>query len=70
MLGQIFCITDCNYGQEVKKGSSAKLELEARELNRQVHKNKYQMPKIEELMDTVGQTITVLFSYHLADGVH
>ena len=41
----------------VKKDGSVKLALESRELNKQVHKNKYQMPNIEELMDTVGQTI-------------
>ena len=35
-----------------------KLALESRELNKQVHKNKYQMPNIEELLDTVGQTIS------------
>ena len=35
-----------------------KLALELRELKKQVHKNKYQMPNIEELMDTVGQTIS------------
>ena len=35
-----------------------KLALESRELNKQVHKNKYQMPNIAELMDTVGQTIS------------
>ena len=37
----------------VKKDGSVKLALESR-----VHKNKYQMPNIEELMDTVGQTIS------------
>ena len=42
----------------VKKNESTKLALESRELNKQVHKNKYQMPNIEELMDTVGQTIS------------
>ena len=52
----------------VKNGGSVKLALESRELNKQVHKNKYQMPNIEELMDIVGQTISerkqgdVLFS--------
>ena len=40
------------------KDGSVKLALEARELNKQVHKNKYQMPNIEELMDTVGQAIS------------
>ena len=42
----------------VKKDGSVKLSLESKELNKQVHKNKYQMPNIEELMDTVGQTIS------------
>ena len=32
----------------VKKDGSIKLALESRELNKQVHKNKYQMPNIEE----------------------
>ena len=40
----------------VKKDGSVKLALESREINKQVHKNKYQIPNIEELMDTVGQT--------------
>ena len=41
----------------VKKDGSVKLALESRKLNKQVHKNKDQMSNIEELMDTVGQTI-------------
>ena len=42
----------------VKKDGSVKLALESRELNKQVHKNKNEMPTIEELMDIVGQTIS------------
>ena len=42
----------------VKKDGSVKLALVSRELNKQVHKNKYQMPNIEELRDIVGQTIS------------
>ena len=42
----------------VKKDGSVKLALESRELNKQVHKTKYKMPNIEELMDTVGKTIS------------
>ena len=42
----------------VKKDGSVEFALESRKLNKQVHKNKYQMPNIEELMDTVGQTIS------------
>ena len=29
------------------------------ELNKQVHKNKYQMPNIEEQLDAIGQTIRI-----------
>ena len=46
----------------VKKDGSVKLALESRELNKQVHKNKYQTPNIEELMDTVEQTISEIKS--------
>ena len=35
-----------------------KVALESRELNKQIHKNKYQLPNIEELMDIVGQIIS------------
>ena len=35
----------------VKKDGSVKLALESRELNKQVHKNKYQMPNIEEIVE-------------------
>ena len=42
----------------MKKDGSVKLALESRELNKQVHTSKYQMPNIEELMDIVGQTIS------------
>ena len=40
----------------VKKDDSVKLALEARELNKQVQKNKYLKPNIEKLMNAVGQT--------------
>ena len=55
MLGQIFCVPNSNNSK--KKDGSVKLALESRELNKQVHKNKYQMPNIEELMDTVGRRL-------------
>ena len=42
----------------LKKDMSINLALESRELNKQVHKNKYQMPNIEELLDTVSKTIS------------
>ena len=41
----------------VKKDGSIKLALESRELNKQVHKNKYQMPNIDELVDGISQII-------------
>ena len=63
--GQIEKLTECSDKYfvspiviTVQKDGSVKLALESRELNKQVHKNKYQMPNIEELMDTVGQTIS------------
>ena len=63
--GQIEKLTECSDKYfvspiviTVKKDGSVKLALESRELNKQVHKNKHQMPNIEELMDTVGQTIS------------
>ena len=47
----------------VKKDGSVKLSLKARELNKQVHKNQYQMPNNEELMEAVGQTISKKNAY-------
>ena len=41
----------------VKNDGSVKLAFESKELNKQVHKNNYQLPNIEEIMDTIGQTI-------------
>ena len=41
----------------VKKDGSIKLALESRELNKQVHKNKYQMPNLDELVDGTSQII-------------
>ena len=41
----------------VKMSGSVKLALKLRELNKQVHKNKYQMLNIEKLLDTIGQLI-------------
>ena len=42
----------------MKKDGSVKLELESREKIKHVHKKEYQMPSIEELMDTIGQTLS------------
>ena len=37
----------------VRKDGSVKLALEPRELNKQVHKNKYQVPNVEKLVNTI-----------------
>ena len=42
----------------VKKDGSIKLALESRELNKQVHKNKYRMPNFDELVDGISQIIS------------
>ena len=41
-----------------KKDGSVKLTVESTELNKQVHRRNYQKQNIEELMDTIGQTIS------------
>ena len=41
-----------------KKDGSIKLALDAKPINAQIFKNKYQMPVVEELMDSIGQIIT------------
>ena len=40
-----------------KKDGSIKLALESSELKKQVHKNKYQIPDIDELVDAISQII-------------
>ena len=55
VFGQIFYVANRNHS---KKDDSMKLALESRELNKQVHQNKYQMPNIEELMDKIGQIVS------------
>ena len=42
----------------IKKDGSVKLAQEPRELKKYVHKNKYQMPNIEKLVDAIGQLIS------------
>ena len=49
----MFCFSDCYYRK--KKDGSVKLALESGELNKQVHKNKYQMPNIEKLVDAIWE---------------
>ena len=43
----------------VKKDDSIKLALDAKPINRQLYKNKYQMPNVEELLGGVSQIVTV-----------
>ena len=41
-----------------KKEDSIKLALDAKHINRQLYKNKYQMPNVDELIDGASQIIT------------
>ena len=41
----------------VREDGSIKLALESREPNKQIHKNKYQMPNFDELVDGISQII-------------
>ena len=42
----------------VKKDDSIKLALDAKTINRQLYKNKYQKPNMEELPERVSQIVT------------
>ena len=42
----------------VKKDQSIKLVLDSKVLNKAIHKNKYQMPNIEMLIDTISKHLT------------
>ena len=42
----------------VKKDQAIKLALDSKVLNKAIHKNKYQMPNIEMLIDTISQHLT------------
>ena len=55
------CTSDCFIAPikiTVKKDDSIKLALDAKPINRQLYKNKYQMPNVDELMDGVSQIVT------------
>ena len=55
------CTSDCFIAPiviTVKKDNSIKLPLDAKPINRQFYKNKYQMPNVDELIDRVSQIIT------------
>ena len=62
--GHIIKLQECLYKYfgspiviTVKKDGSIKLALESKELNKQVYKNRYQMPNIDELVDGISQII-------------
>ena len=42
----------------VKRDQTIKLALDSKTLNKAIHKNKYQMPNIESVMDSISQIIT------------
>ena len=55
------CTSDCFIAPiviTVKKDDSLKLALDAKPINRQLFKNKYQMPNVDELVDGVSQIVT------------
>ena len=54
------CTNDCFIAPIVitaKKDNSIKLALDAKPLNAQVYKNKYQMPVVDELLGNVSNII-------------
>ena len=55
------CTSDCFIAPiviTVKKDDSIKLAMDAKPINRQLFKNKYQMPNVDELIDGVSQIVT------------
>ena len=55
------CTSDCFTAPiviTVKKDDSIKLALDAKPINRQLLKNKYQTPNVDELLDGVSQLVT------------
>ena len=55
------CTSDCFIApivKTVKKDDSIKLALDAKPINRQLFKNKYRLPNVDELLDGVSQIIT------------
>ena len=55
------CTSDCFIApivKTVKKDDSIKLALDAKPINRQLFKNKYRLPNVDELLDGVSQIVT------------
>ena len=44
----------------VKKDQSIKIALDSKILNKAIHKNKYQMPNIDSLIQTISQTLSTV----------
>ena len=58
---RVKCTSDCFIAPiviTVKKDDSLKLAVDAKPINRQLFKNKYQMPNVDELLDGVSQIVT------------
>ena len=50
----------------VKKGQTIKLALDSKVLNKSIHKNKYQMPNIDTLIESISQQISAPASQNTA----
>ena len=50
----------------VKKDKTVKLALDSKILNKSVHRNKYQMPNIDKLIDTIQQNLNTNASHETA----
>ena len=63
--GHIEKLTKCSeqffispIGITVKKNQSIKIALDSKILNKAIHKNKYQMPNVDSLIQTITQTLS------------
>ena len=50
----------------VKRDKTVKLALDSKILNKPIHKNKYQMPNIDNLIDTIQQNVNTNASHETA----
>ena len=50
----------------VKRDKTLKLALDSKILNKSIHKNKYQMPNIDNLIDTIQQNLNTNVSQKTA----
>ena len=50
----------------VKRDKTVKLALDSKILNKSIHKNKYQMPNIDNLIDTIQQNLNTNASQETA----